>query len=125
MATNTQTTSYTEPVPDDFWGQIDHQLARIRFEKPGFFAQVRDILLDPVYDKITLERNRNFERDLDQSEGFFTGSGGNESLASALQTAGWELIDFNASYYYSRQNTRTGEMLTYIEGDVLRGRQIN
>lgn len=117
--------SAVPPIPGDFWGQIEHQLARVKAEKPENFTQLREILLDPVYDKVQRDVHLNGERTFGVDEAFFAGSGGDSTLASALQAAGWELLDHKAPYYYARQNTRTGHVLTYIEGDVVAGNQID
>lgn len=112
------------PIPADFWGQIDHQLERIKVEKPDDFTEVRTILLDPAYTEVQREIHRNGARAFSIDRAFFAGSGGDATIASALQAAGWELLRYQAPYYYARQNTRTGHVLTYIEGDLVAGDQI-
>lgn len=114
----------TPAIPADFWGQVEHQLARITAEKPDTFAALREVLLDSAYGAIVQENNRNGVRSFDTNSAFFAGSGGDATLAAALQSAGWELLRHEAPYYYVRQNTRTGEVLTYTEGDVVAGNQM-
>lgn len=53
-------------------------------------------------------------------DGFFAGSGGDRQLWDALQIAGWQRTWAEASYYYVAQSP-TGDVLTYIEGDVYWG----
>lgn len=54
-------------------------------------------------------------------QAFFAGSGGDRSLSLALSRAGWLATWAEASYYWIITHRTTGEVLTYIEGDVLRG----
>lgn len=130
-ATGSQTTSrgspmpdieYTlmHPIPQGFWAQIDHQLSRIANTRPETYDEVRSILLDPAYDDITAERDRNFVRRFDEDSAFFAGSGG-DPLAGALFAAGWKVTTSQASYYYVMTHSITHEVLTYTEGDVQRG----
>lgn len=109
-------------IPSGFWQQIAHQLERIQTEKPDTFDTLRAILLDPAYTDITAEINRNGEHTFSKNAAFFAGSGGDATLS--LETIGWHLVSYEALYYYSVKHVRTGETLTYIEGDVLRGDQI-
>lgn len=109
------------PIPTGFWAQIAHQLERIRRTEASTFDEVRSILLDPIYDEIVADVNKNWERRFDTDSAFFAGSGGEHSLYSALVAAGWSTIWARASYHYAMVHDRTGEKLTYIEGDVERG----
>ncbi|WP_026820032.1 hypothetical protein [Arthrobacter castelli] len=108
-------------IPSGFWSQIEHQLHRIIIEKPGTFDEVRAILLDPAYDAVTADVNLNGVRTFGPNSAFFAGSGGESTLVHALHLAGWKTINARASYYYVLQQPDTGEILTYIEGDVERG----
>lgn len=88
---------------DAFWAGIDAQLDRIEAERPATFEGVRDALGGSG------------------DAAFFGGSGGDRSLASALEIAGWSRAWSEASYFYAARHPATGAVLTYIEGDVLRG----
>lgn len=110
-----------EPVPAEFWAQIDHQLRRIATEKPTSFDVVRAILLDPAYGAIRADVDLNGTRSFDNDTAFFAGSGGDATLYAALRSAGWRPRGHRASYFYSMFNEHTGEILTYTEGDVERG----
>ncbi|NKY96572.1 hypothetical protein [Nocardiopsis alborubida] len=108
------------PVPEGFWAQVDHQLARIRDQRVSTFDQVRAVLLDECYDAVIAEVNRNFVRRFSIDQAFFAGSGG-ESLIEALSEAGWKMTAVEASYHYVMAHPGADEMLTYIEGDLERG----
>lgn len=54
------------------------------------------------------------------ADAFFAGSGGDDSLESALDDAGWTHTWRVAHYYWSMQ-TPDGSEITYIEGDIYRG----
>lgn len=111
----------TPVIPEGFWPQIQHQLDRVAEEKPDTFDAVRAILVDPAYTDIAAYVHRNGQRPFSADEAFFAGSGGDEDLADALLEAGWVVVASEASYYYAARHRRTGEELTYIEGDVVRG----
>lgn len=108
------------PIPDDFWGQIDHQLQRIVAERATTFDAVREILLDEQYDAITEQGQLYRQTQFDKDSAFFSGSGG-RSLEDALVGAGWKRTTVKAYYHYVATNAHTGETLTYTEGDVQRG----
>lgn len=107
-------------VPEGFWPQIEHQLARIGHGARSFDA-VRAILLDDVYADVRAEVNRNGARRFGESAAFFSGSGGDATLSGALERAGWRWVWAEASYHYVMRNDATGDLLEYVEGDVLRG----
>lgn len=114
-------TTVPAPVPAGFWQQIDHQLDRIKRDKPSTFDEIRAILLDPSYVDITAEINRNFVRHFGPDAAFFAGSGGDRTLFSTLYAAGWQPLEHEAAYYYAVQHPTTHEIITYTEGDVERG----
>lgn len=107
-------------IPNGFWPQIDDQLARISTAPVDTFDAVREILLDPRYDQIVTENDRNAKRVFDADSAFFAGSGGDAQLKSALTRGQWRIVRFSSSYYYVMRSI-LGETLTYCEGDVLRG----
>lgn len=120
----------TPEIPGTFWGQIDHQLNRIRAEKPDTFAALRVILTDPTYDQIVKESTRYGVRGehvplddprADPAAAFFAGSGGDATLAAALYKAGWSPVWVKESYWYAMSHPETSAVLTYIEGDVYEG----
>jgi hypothetical protein len=111
-------------VPTGFWPQITHQLAAVVYHRPSTFEGVRRILLDPVYDDIAAERNRNGVRHFGPDAAFFAGSGGDETLMKALVKAGWQIGTEKASYWYTMAHPQSGETLTYTEGDVELGDKI-
>lgn len=111
-------------IPTGFWPQITHQLAAIVYHRPTTFEGVRRILLDPLYDDITAERNRNGVRHFGPDAAFFAGSGGDETLMRALADAGWQIGTEKASYWYTMTHPATGETLTYTEGDIELGDRI-
>lgn len=105
-------------IPTNFWGQIDHQLDRIGYEKAQTFSAVRDILLDPAYNQIVADVNANGPRTFGDNDAFFAGSGGDRSLLGALSAAGWEALTVHASYHWTATNAASGEKIEYIEGDL-------
>lgn len=109
------------PIPQDFWKQIDHQLDRIANEHPDTFIDIKAILDDPAYNEIQSEIHRNGTRIMPRGQSFFSGSGGDRSLASALVVADWMPIWTRASYHYAMRHRFTGDRLTYIEGDLITG----
>lgn len=108
----------TAAVPTTFWGQIDHQLGRIRTEKPQTFSGLREILMDPAYDQITQDVNRNGARSFGPGQAFFAGSGGDDTVFDALLDAGWMVTKFIADYHYTAIHPTTRGALSYTEGDL-------
>lgn len=97
----------------DFWKRIDKALDTIAETKPDTFDGVRDIL------------HQHGDPDGISSQGddkaFFAGSGGDKPLRVSLNAAGWRTVWSEANYYYVMAHPKTGELLSYIEGDVERG----
>lgn len=87
---------------DSFWEVIAEQLQQLRTAKTA-----DDVLR-------ILANGQGLDR------GFFAGSGGDETVSGALHTAGWELVWAESSIYYTMR-APDGSMITYIEGDILRG----
>lgn len=88
---------------DEFWAGIDAQLDRIEAERPSTWEGLQAVLGGSL------------------NQAFFAGSGGDRSLLSALRVAGWRVIWMQAGYFYAVQHPGSGEVVTYIEGDVLLG----
>lgn len=107
-----------------FWTQIDDQLDEIAATRADTFDAVRAILLGPDVDLVTDEINRNGTRSFGPDAAFFAGSGGDRTLGQALRAAGWLTKEVQESYYYVMFHPATGDELTYIEGDLLRGDQM-
>ncbi|MGW6202131.1 hypothetical protein ACWF9B_00530 [Streptomyces sp. NPDC055089] len=89
-------------ILDLFWSMIGEQLQELRTAKSA-----DDVL-------------RILANDKGPNRGFFGGSGGDETVSEALRTAGWELVWAESSLYYTMR-APDGSMITYIEGDILRG----
>lgn len=100
-----------------FWTSIDKALETIINDQANTFDAVRDILHthgDPEYPQpCTIDKRAD--------HAFFAGSGGDKPLRTALHGARWVTVWSEAGYYYVMMNRSTGEFLTYIEGDVMRG----
>lgn len=88
---------------DTFWLMIDAQLDRIERERPSTWEGIQAVLGGSTV------------------ASFFGGSGGDRSLLSALRVAGWRVLWMEAGYFYAVQHPVSGEVVTYIEGDVLLG----
>jgi hypothetical protein len=54
------------------------------------------------------------------AQGFFAGSGGDDTVDDALDTAGWRYLWSRANYWWAMQ-APDGSQITYCEGDVYRG----
>jgi hypothetical protein len=88
----------------NFWGDINRQLTELRT------ATTADDVL------------RILPGGEGGADGFFAGSGGDDTVMEALQAAGWTVIWARASYYYVMR-APDGDEITYVEGDILRGDQ--
>ena len=86
---------------DEFWAEIEGQLALLKL------ARSADAVI----------------RFLDSSavaDAFFAGGGGDGSVYESLWEAGWEVVWFEAGYYWC-MSAPDGSAITYVEGDVYRG----
>lgn len=95
---------------DNFWKTVEAQLAELRTAQNA----------DDVLRILDRERNPYGPDHGVAGDGFFAGSGGDDSLWDALTDAGWTQVWAEAVYYYVMK-APDGSMITYIEGDVYRG----
>ncbi len=96
----------------DFWAAVEQQCTELRTAKTA----------DDVLRILSPERNPD-GRDSASGQGFFAGSGGDTSLEEVLDEAGWRHVWRKADYYWVMQGP-TGDVITYVEGDVYRGNTI-
>lgn len=90
-------------------------------QNAGTFDHVRAVLMDPVYDAVLADVDRNGVRCFDEDTAFFAGSGGEKDLNTALRYAGWYGVTWRSPYHYVMQHDQASDVLTYTEGDVHRG----
>lgn len=92
-----------------FWEAVEAQIKELESAKNA--ADVVRIL----------SRERNpYGHDTISADGFFAGSGGDESVEGALTEAGWEIVWYQANYYYCMR-APDGSSITYVEGDIYIG----
>ncbi len=90
---------------DDFWAAIDAQLLALRDA-----TTADDVLrILPV-------------TPMTSGNGFFAGSGGDDTVEEALRAAGWTVVWYEAHYHYAMR-APNGDVITYVEGDIYRGDQ--
>lgn len=87
----------------EYWVHYDRTLARIRQDKPSKFDELKAIL-------------DTFERP-SSGDAFFPG-GADDTLADALDDAGWAVEFIEADYHYLARHPLTGARLEHIEGDL-------
>lgn len=97
-------------MSDPFWTNVDNQLDRIEEVKPNSASYL-----------IFLMNQYRTDYGMSDGEAFFEGSGGDRQLLDSLLEAGWKVKRMEAGYYYSAVHPETGDVITYIEGDVYRG----
>jgi hypothetical protein len=66
-----------------------------------------------------LANDRNPQGGRSAGDGFFAGTGGDDTVQEALSAAGWEITWGNAIYYV--MSAPNGDQITYCEGDIYRG----
>lgn len=98
-------------MADKFWTAIAVQLDELKAAKNA--ADVVRIL--------SHERNP-YEHEVADgaADGFFAGSGGDNTVADALTDAGWKYLWSKAGYWYAMQ-APDGSVITYCEGDIYLG----
>lgn len=89
---------------NSFWDDIARQLAELRT------ATTADDVL------------RILPGGEGSGEGFFAGSGGDDTVMESLLEAGWSVTWAAASYYWVMR-APGGDEITYVEGDIFRGDQ--
>lgn len=96
-------------MSDQFWTVIAKQLAELKQA-----ATAQDVVTI-----LSAERNP-YGHDTIGADGFFAGSGGDDTVREALYDGGWRLIWSCASYHYAMR-APDGSAITYIEGDIYLG----
>jgi hypothetical protein len=100
---------------DEFWAGISRQLAALRTARTA----------DDVLRVLSREQAKEALRGDDwkcAGDGFFAGSGGDDTVMDALAEAGWTVIWAQADYYWVAR-APNGDLITYCEGDIYRGDQ--
>lgn len=97
----------------DFWAAIKQQLTELRTAKTA--DEVAAILSaercpyrleDPTWDGMD-----------GGAQGFFGGSGGDDTVDDALEEAGWTYLWSRANYWWA-MTAPDGSVITYCEGDI-------
>lgn len=96
-------------MPDTFWTAVREQLAELRAAATA----------DDVIRILSHERNPYGSVE-GAGDGYFAGSGGDDTVWDALDDAGWSQVWSQAAYFYVMQ-APDGSKVTYIEGDIYRG----
>lgn len=94
----------------EFWDAVNAQLMELRKARSA----------DDVLRILSRERVPDGHSKLVAGDGFFAGSGGDDTVEDALTDAGWTLVWSEASYYYAMKGP-DGSVITYVEGDIYRG----
>ncbi|MEQ6896269.1 hypothetical protein [Microbacterium sp. KR10-403] len=90
---------------DAYWKKYDRTLKRIESEKPQTFDGLKAILDE-------------FEPP-SSGDAFFPG-GADETLGESLRAAGWH-IEYREGDYLWLGTSKTGEVISHVEGDLYRG----
>lgn len=90
-----------------FWDNYDRCLDRIRNDGTTVDAVIR--ILNEHYDPSA-------------AEAFFPGGSDRSLLGTLMETPGWSTVWVNADYHFAARDS-VGDALTYVEGDVYRGKR--
>lgn len=96
---------------DAFWAVIDQQIEELKTARSA-----DDVL------RILANEGNPYGADTSSGDGFFAGSGGDASVAGALEEAGWSMIWYEAHYHFAMR-APDGSAITYVEGDIYRGNE--
>jgi hypothetical protein len=91
---------------DAYWRAYDATLARVRADQPKSFAALK-LILDVFQERSS-------------GDAFFP-DGADDTLAEALEDAGWEVQFYERRYLYRAEHPATGALLSYVEGDLYEG----
>jgi hypothetical protein len=100
-------------MTDDFWTKVQAQLKELESATSA----------DDVARILSPERNPygpEWDGAAGGTIGFFAGSGGDDTVAYALGTAGWGYVWSEAPYHYCMRAPNES-MITYVEGDIYAG----
>ena len=89
-----------------YWAKYDATLARVRAEKPDTLAKLKVILDD-------------FEPP-SSGVAFFPG-GADDTLAEAMDDAGWDVNWIEGDYLWDASNRHSKEAISHVEGDLYAG----
>ncbi len=92
---------------DDFWSTIDLQLDHLTAAQDA----------DEVISILATADNPYGDPDISSAPGFFAGSGGDRTVAGALQQAGWT-FHAKASYWWVATAPDGQSAISYTEGDI-------
>jgi len=96
-------------MTDTFWQTVKQQVTELQSAGSA----------DDVVHILSKERNP-YGHDSIAGDGFFAGSGGDDSVNEALSTAGWKYVWCKAGYYWAMR-APDDSIITYIEGDIYKG----
>jgi hypothetical protein len=94
-------------VITEYWQNYDRCLDRIRADGETVDDVIR--ILGEHYDPSA-------------AEAFFPGGSDRSLLGTLMETPGWSTIWVNADYHFAARDSQ-GDALTYVEGDVYRGKR--
>jgi hypothetical protein len=98
------------PDQSGFWAKVAAQLKELRSATTA----------DAVVAILSHERNPYGPGVSTEGDGFFAGSGGDDTVYEALMEAGWVPIWYMAAYHYALR-APDGTAITYVEGDIYIG----
>ena len=93
----------------DFWTAIKQQITELKTAE-----NADDVLRILSNDRIPFGGGES------SGDGFFAGSGGDDTVIDALDDAGWRLAWWEAGYHFA-MTAPDGSGITYVEGDIYRG----
>jgi hypothetical protein len=103
-----------ETMSTAFWTAIGQQLTELRTA-----ATADDVLRILSHDRNPYRlEDPNWDGADGGAKGFFGGSGGNESVADALEEAGWTYLWSRANYWWAMRSPDGESVITYCEGDI-------
>ena len=105
-------------VHGPFWDDVGHMLDDVA--RCDTFDGVRAVLLDDRFERVAAERARQGVVTDDPDTATFVGSGGTRSLYGALVRGGWWYVR-GTLHDFVVYHPASGDTLSYLEGDVVRG----
>ncbi len=101
---------------DPFWTAIRQQLSELTQAKTADdVVRILDVERCPYRLK-----DPTWNGKASDAQGFFGGSGGDETVMESLEEAGWTLLWCQAAYWWAME-APDGSVITYVEGDIYKG----
>jgi hypothetical protein len=92
-----------------FWAAVAAQLTELQTAYTAAdVCRILAVEANPYGSTLVAESN---------ADGFFAGSGGDDTVLNSLYVAGWRVVEYEADYHWTAE-APNGDRIEYVEGDI-------